>query len=220
MRVNVYIDGFNLYYGALKGTPYRWLNVAEFTRHVLRPLLPSFSLWHVRYFTALAKDDEAHGTLDRQLIYLRALRTLPNLTIHMGQYKRRKVTARLVQPLDDGTASVTVWKTEEKGSDVNLASYLLLDAAAGCFDVAVIVSNDTDLIEPITLVRAQFARAVILIAPTYLERRYMNAEIASACDIAIPMRKTEHKAILRASQFAPAILDGDGIVERPARWAP
>jgi hypothetical protein len=49
MRVNVYIDGFNLYYGAVKGTPYRWLNLAE----MCRLLLPRDQVLQIKYFTAL-----------------------------------------------------------------------------------------------------------------------------------------------------------------------
>jgi hypothetical protein len=49
----------------------------------------------------------------------------------------------------DGSGKVKVLKTEEKGSDVNLASYLLIDAYRSDRDVAVIVSNDFDLLFPI-----------------------------------------------------------------------
>jgi hypothetical protein len=34
-NVNVYIDGFNLYYGALKRTPYKWLDLALLARTLL-----------------------------------------------------------------------------------------------------------------------------------------------------------------------------------------
>ena len=35
MQTRVYVDGFNLYYGALKGTKFKWLNLVELARHVL-----------------------------------------------------------------------------------------------------------------------------------------------------------------------------------------
>lgn len=58
-----------------------------------------------------------------------------------------------------------VLKTEEKGSDVNLATHLLHDGHMGRFEVAVIVSNDSDLLEPIKIVRGQLGRKVGVLNP-------------------------------------------------------
>ena len=44
--------------------------------------------------------------------------------------------------------TVGFWVPEEKGSDVNLASHLLVDGFTGKYEVAVVVSNDADLLEP------------------------------------------------------------------------
>jgi hypothetical protein len=71
MRANVYVDAFNLYYGCLKGTPYRWLDLDAFSRQ----LLPHDHIHRIRYFTALVSGRT--GDLQqpqRQQIYLRALR--------------------------------------------------------------------------------------------------------------------------------------------------
>jgi hypothetical protein len=48
VRTNVYVDGFNLYYGCLKGSPYRWLDLEALCAH----LLPKHTIHRVRYFTA------------------------------------------------------------------------------------------------------------------------------------------------------------------------
>ena len=60
---------------------------------------------------------------------------------------------------------VKVVKVEEKGSDVNLASYLLLDAFQNAYDVAAVLSNDSDLIEPIRIVTKILQKPVGLISP-------------------------------------------------------
>ena len=44
----VYIDGFNFYYGAVKGTPYKWLDLEALCRR----LLPKDQIVKIRYFTA------------------------------------------------------------------------------------------------------------------------------------------------------------------------
>src|SRR5262249_36822430 len=110
--------------------------------------------------------------------------------------------------------TVEVIKTEEKGSDVNLASHLLMDAFRGRFDVAVVVSNDSDLAEPISLVRRELRRKVLVLMPC------CNGGVPS-----IQLRKVSSKAILvdaahlAASQFAPSLTDAAGaVITKPASW--
>ncbi len=52
-KTYVYIDGFNLYYGALKKTPYRWLDLAE----LCRLMLPTSDVQRINYYTAPAERD-------------------------------------------------------------------------------------------------------------------------------------------------------------------
>jgi hypothetical protein len=70
LLTNVYIDGFNLYYGCLKGTPHKWLDLDALCRR----LLPKHRIGRIRYFTAIvsARPNDPSGP-DRQRIYLRAL---------------------------------------------------------------------------------------------------------------------------------------------------
>jgi hypothetical protein len=70
LRTNVYVDGFNLYYGCLKGTPYKWLDLDALCRR----LLPKHELGRIRYFTAIiaARPHDPSGPA-RQRAYLRAL---------------------------------------------------------------------------------------------------------------------------------------------------
>ena len=117
MKTIVYVDGFNLYYGALRGTPYKWLDLAMLCRR----LLPHNQVQRIKYFTARiqARAGDPDGP-SRQDVYLRALRTVPNLEIIYGHFLSNKV--RL--PLADGSGFAEVVKTEEKGSDVNIAAHL------------------------------------------------------------------------------------------------
>jgi hypothetical protein len=119
LKTNVYIDGFNLYYGCIRGTAHRWLDMAAFCAR----LLPKNTINRIRYFTALvtprASDPQQRN---RQEIYIRALRTIPNLTVYFGSFLATKVMMRRA----DGRGFVQVLKSEEKGSDVNLASQTTL----------------------------------------------------------------------------------------------
>src|SRR5438132_14031288 len=77
-RANVYVDGFNLYYGCLKGTAFRWLDVGA----LCRKLVPRNRVNRIRYFTARvsARPDDPDPPV-RQAAYLRALGTVAGLTV-------------------------------------------------------------------------------------------------------------------------------------------
>jgi hypothetical protein len=125
MATNVYVDAFNLYYGSLKGTSHRWLDLGSLCAR----LLPKDRINRIRYFTATvsARPDNPDAP-QRQQVYLRALETIPGLSIHYGHYLTHVTRMPLANPPQRGARTVEVVKTEEKGSDVNLATYLLLDA--------------------------------------------------------------------------------------------
>jgi uncharacterized LabA/DUF88 family protein len=119
-------------------------------------LLPKNTISQIKYFTALvsARPNDLDQPL-RQQLYLRALATLPKVSVHLGHFLSHQVTMALVVPPGQPQKYARVIKTEEKGSDVNLATHLLHDAHMGRFDVAVVVSNDSDLLEPIRIVRQE-----------------------------------------------------------------
>ena len=80
--------------------------------------------------------------------------------MHFGSFVENRKRQRLVCPPSRGSKTAEVWVPEEKGSDVNLASHLLLDAFRDTFEVAVVVSNDADLLEPVRMVREELGRTV------------------------------------------------------------
>ncbi|MFD2854517.1 NYN domain-containing protein [Seohaeicola zhoushanensis] len=155
MRACVYIDGFNLYYRALKGTRFKWLDVHALAAELLDP---SDTIEAIRYFTADVSPRAGDaGAPQRQQAYMRALRTLPNLSVHKGRFLPKEKTRPLV---GQEHIFVRVHDTEEKGSDVNLATHLLYDAFRERFDVALVLSQDTDLIEPLRVVTQDLKKVV------------------------------------------------------------
>jgi len=138
--VNVYIDGFNLYYGALKRTPHKWLDLAKLSQL----LLPADAIQELHFFTARVSSRPYNpAAAHDQGLYIRALKTIPNLSIKYGNF----LTHSVPMYLTNVTPAQKVWvdRTEEKGSDVNLASHLLRDAYGKRFEVAVLITNDSDL---------------------------------------------------------------------------
>lgn len=183
MRVGVYIDGFNLYYGARgifgRGTRgWRWLDL----RALGTRLSDVRSPWNavetrVVYCTARVKADastpNAAGPREQQ-VYLRALEAAVSVdAMVLGSYVSRVATAPLatanrrgrpvltrpgwpIKIKDNATGDIpeamfmaSVARREEKGSDVNVASHLLLDVLQRTVDAAIVISNDSDLAFPI-----------------------------------------------------------------------
>lgn len=210
MRTTVYVDGFNLYYGALKGTAHKWLDLDALCRR----LLPRDDITLIRYFTARVTprpDNPAVHT--RQNAYLRALATIPHLTVHLGHYQMKTTRMPLASPPSGGPRTVRVIKTEEKGSDVNLATYLVFDACQGAFDTAVVISNDSDLAEPIRIVRHELGLKVGIINPHPAHMRSRGLEAARPTFI-----KQIRPSVLAACQFPDRLRVPSGYLPRPAKW--
>ena len=134
-RTYVYVDGFNVYYG-IRYTPFRWLDLGRLARLTV----PNAEISSIRYFTARIEARDDPDQPQQQAIYLRALQTIPDLSIHFGQFRSNQVRMALVDPPPIGPRTALVWKTEEKGSDVNLATYLLADGFEARYEQAVVVS--------------------------------------------------------------------------------
>jgi hypothetical protein len=197
VRVGVYVDGYNLYYGGRglmggAGKPgWRWLDVRQMTEGVVARASgwESATINRVVYCTARVRGADNPAGQQAQDSYLRALKSSRSVdVIEEGTYVARVATAplairgnrdrpRLVTSrwplmvqdavgtaIPDARFMVSVARREEKGSDVNIASHLLIDVFDGAVDAAVVVSNDSDLAFPVRQMRRRVP--VGLINPT------------------------------------------------------
>ena len=179
--------------------------------------MPGHRINRIRYFTALVDQRPGDDPLQqhRQLLYLRALQTIPNLSIHYGQFKTRNVwrrRARANPGLDD---PVLVKNTEEKRTDVNLASYLLMDGYEGGYEQAVVISNDSDLALPIEIVRDRLKRPVGVVNPNTSRAGLTPVELREAATFLRQIRPNT----LRNSQFSDSLVDDTGVFFKPAVWS-
>ena len=212
MSTNFYIDGFNLYYGSLKTRypRFKWLDIQA----LCESLVPNQQVSRIRYFTALMKNAANDDQIElRQQTYLRALATLPKVEIHYGKFETRRRRMRLWGPTHNEPQTVWVSRTEEKRSDVNLATYLLIDACYDDFDEAVVISNDSDLVEPITAVRDRFHKRIGVVNPDDAYKR--SADLQNAGNWAFP---TIYGRYLRDNQLPAQIVDSGGAFGKPLRW--
>lgn len=248
---SVYVDGLNLD-TALKYrfVDRRWINPVEL---VYQASFPDVSrIRTLRYFSARLFGRKSSRS---QHLYLKALRRLPELVIHMGVMQSKRIHRPLMnlpvagatimsdfptvlpegvhRVLGDRPRDIPVYKmlealergrretkspdrpvivevstTEEKQSDVNLATHLLNDAWKGVFDVAVVVTNDSDIIEPIRVVREERNKTVHVLCPA--KRMAGRLEKVASSVVCISQRMVD------SAQFPDHIPGTD--LARPEEW--
>jgi len=237
MTTGVYIDGLNLYYGALRNSDYKWLDLEKLA-HLL---VPQDQIGIIRYFTARvnARPNDLQLPV-RQDAYLRALSTCSLVSIHKGRFvsavKSKALADRKIGHQDlftphfrpqaiyklmwgdqvrrrtDGTTKAKVLIDEEKGSDVNLGVHLVNDAARGLLTKALVISNDSDLTEAITLSR-NFGILVGIVNP---HRTPTSRHLRKAANFEIRLR---HETLSRC-QLLPTVFDSRGReIHKPHDWA-
>ena len=212
MRTYIYIDGFNFYYGAVKDTPYKWLNFKKLFEYLLDS---SHQILSIKYFTAMVTGKIDPDQPIRQKTYIRALKKyVPEISVYYGKFLSHNVFKPLAYPINKNLFGkdikfVKVIKTEEKGSDVNLAVHLLNDAWLNLHDCAVIVSNDRDLSESLKLVKEQHKKKIGLITPG---KTHPSRELLKYSDFT----KRVRKGVLAVSQL-PDPIPGTTI-HKPAVW--
>ena len=207
MRTAVYIDGFNLYYGALKGTPYKWLDLKQLCRGILDP---RHTIESIVYCTARARPSPADPDIaTRQKIYLKALAAhIPEFKPIFGHFLETRLLCKPVDPRHGRL--VEVLRMEEKGSDVNLAVHLVNDARKNEFDCAVVVSNDSDLAEAMRIVKDECGKVVGLFTPG--EKRWASKRLMRHCHF----HRTIRTGGLTKSQLPSPIPDTP--LSKPKAW--
>lgn len=213
-RVALYVDGFNLYYGKLRGHgALKWLDLEALGR----TLASGKKLVKVRYFTAWISGKTDQASQHRQQTYLRSLRSLPLVETHFGHFETRPKDRPLVTPIPGLPRKVSILQTEEKGSDVNLATWLLLDGMDGVYDEAIVVTNDSDLEEPIRQATLRFG-PVHVVSPYTLTKKAPFTHIYTLERAAASYRSLL-VADLMTSQFPHVVtLPAGKSVRRPDAW--
>lgn len=217
MGTYVYIDGFNLYY-AIKYTHYKWLDLSALCSR----LLPKSNIQKIYYFTAKVQALPHDPTAPvRQETYLRALKTLSNVEIHdeghFVQWPRLLPQYPLAYTNPRNTTKppqvVQILKVEEKGSDVNLAAYLLRDCFKNCFDDAVVISNDSDLATPIEIVVKDSGKPVMVMNPH--RKEYLSRQLTQ---VASNYYRSINLSAYKNSQFNTPITDVTGTFHKASTW--
>ena len=202
-RVITYIDGYNLYHGMMQARlgSSRWLDLSAMGRSLLKP---HQQLVLTRYFTTRVRGNP--GKARRQGTFIDALLARGGIEIDFGHF--------LSKPISCNSCGNTWQKNEEKKTDVNIAVRLLDDAYDDRFDVAIIISGDSDLVPPIESVRARFPHKRLLVAFPLAGN---SSELRRVADAAFQISEAK----IRGSRLPdPVTTTGGVVLTRSARLAP
>jgi uncharacterized LabA/DUF88 family protein len=200
-KIITYIDGFNLYFGLKeKGWKrYYWLNLVALAKSLLKP---GQNLLKVKYFTSRISLPAEKAK--RQNEFIEALETLPELSIYYGKYQTNDITCTKCGHI--------MLKPNEKMTDVNIAVEMLADAFMDSFDVAILISADSDLTGPIKHIRKLFPQKQVIIAFPPSRFSYELQKVANAT---FPIGRKK----FAESMFPDNVIKKDGhVLKRPERW--
>ena len=218
MRTIAYIDGYNLYYGLLRKSQYKWLDVYALLRD--QALNQSSDLVEVRYYTApmLGKMSDDLESPIRQRRYLQALRKMHpiGLTLIEGRIVASTPFQRLIRPIPEAPhlQKVQVLDFNEKKTDVNIASDMINGAWLKTYDQAVLCSNDSDLEGALRSIKEHHPHIHIgLVAPISGEDpRKISGDLAKFSD----WKKILSTTHLARSQLPDRIPSSQ--LSKPAAW--
>jgi len=200
-RVVVYIDGFNLYFGLRESgwQRYYWLDLCRLAENILPP---NTVVTGVRYFSARVSSPP--DKQERQSDYLDALTFSTSCVITYGKYSP--------EPHYCTHCFREYEMPKEKMTDVNIAVAMLTDAFQSAFDIALVVSGDSDLTPPVQEVLRLFPQKRVIIA---FPPRRVSKELREAASGNFVIAKTK----FRDSQLPDEITRSDGkVLRRPEKW--
>ncbi|MFJ3685591.1 NYN domain-containing protein [Pseudomonas sp. NPDC090208] len=168
MRTACFVDGYNLFYGLLAGTEFKWLDLQALLAHILRVEDPETTLQAVNFFTSGVKPSLAsRGIISQQAqnTYLRAL-VARGVEVFWGRHQLESGKApRFVDKNTPASRAnqVEIWKLEEKETDVHIAISMYRLAARQAtlppeqrIEQLVLVSADTDMTPALRAIHEDF----------------------------------------------------------------
>ena len=200
-RVIAYVDGFNLYFGMKAGgwNDTLWLNIQKLAHDLLKP---HQVLLHTKYFTSRVRNNP--NKEKRQKTYIEAIETLLDCDIYYGHYQSQVEQCRI--------CGHSYPYANEKMTDVNIAVEILTDAYSDKFDMALLITGDSDLVPPIRAVHKLFNNKRVFVA--FPPNRF-NISVKDAAKGSLMIGRKK----LKDSQFAEKVKKKDGFVlMRPTEW--
>ncbi len=199
-RVTAYIDGFNLYFGMLEAgyNKFKWLDINKL---ILSLLQPNQTLIDICYFTSRVRNNPSKEK--RQSTFIEALESVDVKVIY-GNYQ-----ANVIKCQRCGHA----WNdSKEKMTDVNIATQMIVDAYNDKYDMAMLVSGDSDLVPPINSIHQLFPHKRVFLAFPPARKNNSVAAVAKG-------HMTIGRNKLLNAQFPSEVVSNSGyMLKKPDNW--
>lgn len=224
MKTILYVDGYNLYYGLLKSTPYKWLDLVKLLGKIAHENTEDLELVSVKFFTAPIKVNfasNAGNSQKSQQDYHRALQTLyTEFSLILGYFDATEGWFPRHQKPVDRNDTVKAWKLEEKQTDVNIALDMYRDISNGKTEQVILVSNDSDLVPALKAIKEDFPSAIIGAIMPIIKRgtdksRSPNASISKYTDWT---RNHVNESELEKAQLPELIPTKKKPIRKPHYW--
>lgn len=221
MNTAIYIDGYNLYYGLLKNTKYKWLNLYSLLSEIIKIQNPQSDIVAIKYFTAPVISrfsQHKEKAQQSQNYYHKALCVQSDNCIKIinGYFDIDVSSPILYRKPIDLKAKSEVWKLEEKQTDVNIALEMYRDASIGEVQQQILVSSDSDLIPALKYIRNDFKSIVLgLVLPRSNDHGRANKGLSEFTDWTRSHIKTEE---LEKHQFPEMIPTNKKPIYKPNYW--
>lgn len=229
MRTAFFVDGYNVFYGLLAGTPYKWLNLPLLLTYIANIENPKSALVSIDYFTSSVKPELAtRGRISKEAqdTYVRALKA-NNVTVHYGRHQLERASApRFIDKKIAASRQdkVAIWKLEEKETDVHIAVSMYRTAAkqanihiAERVQQLVLVSGDTDMTPALKAIREDFPQmtlGIVLPCRTGLKR----SPPGSLIEHSHWMRRVVSSEELQLHQFPDRVPTRKAPAIKPGYW--
>jgi len=224
IKTIAYIDGFNLYFGSLKGTSYRWLDIPALVKRICNEQSPCCELTAIKYYTAdikaklsSRKDSSCKAQNDYHLS-LQAYNSDRGLEFEIikGKYNIRSKEYYAYQEPVNFDEKLSVWVPEEKQTDVAIAVDLLCDVMDDACDQVVVFSNDSDLAPALKAVKSRWPSKVVgVVAPIRGKGRQSSADLKQGADWTRD-RINDHD--LESSQLPDTVQTRKRVISKPEHW--
>ena len=199
-RVIVYVDGFNLYFGMVESglDTFKWLDINSLVNNLLKP---NQELVKIKYFTSRVNNNP--NKLQKQNTYIEALETT-GVKVYYGRYQSNPVECNRCG---------NIWADyNEKMTDVNIATHMIIDVFKDEYDAAFLISGDSDLVPPIKEIHNTFnkKRVFVLFPP---KRHNQSVALVARGSMTLGKKK------IKDNQFDDEVKKSDGyVLKKPDDW--
>lgn len=201
-RVNIYVDGFNFYFG-LKSNSWRryyWIDIVKLFEQFIKD---GQTLENVFYFSARPLD---LGKSSRQDLFFQANKTNTKFNLILGKYLKKEFICN--------NCKKSIIRHEEKETDVRIATKIISDIVNDSCEITIIVSADSDLIPAIEVIRNLKPHHKVF---CYFPPKRFSNDLMVTSNSSLKLEKYEHR--FRKALLPESLTLFNGYTgKRPDHW--